>query len=123
MMFSFKGTTRTVVLLGSVVLKLPKVHNPGSSYGKLYDFIEGMQANIREKKFSQHKGLCPLWVSIPFGLLNVMPKCRPMTKDEWDNFNPDLFCGNTEPGVYLPIEHKLDSFGRYKGRVVAVDYG
>jgi hypothetical protein len=46
----------------------------------------------------------------------------PLRRDFWVNeFDYSAFC-NREDYV-VPVEQKHDSFGRYKGKIVAVDYG
>lgn len=61
---------------------------------------------------------CPIVFRLPFGLLNVMPRCEPISRDEYFELYEAL-------GEYLPpfIERKMDTFGKLHGKIVVVDYG
>lgn len=92
-------------------------------YGKFYAFVCGLKANIVEYAWSKsnHAKLCPILWHIPFGLLNVMPRCTPV--DEADlRLLIETNWWNTSIGT-MPVEEKCSSFGRLKGKFVAVDYG
>lgn len=63
--------------------------------------------------------LAPVLFSIPGGWLNVMPRCEPISRDDFDSIITEIMIMNAT----LPVEEKLDSFGWYQDRIVAVDYG
>ena len=69
---------------------------------------------MQEIAFSGYSDkLCPIVYYLPGGFLNVMPRCSPITHESL------MF----KDANGLDIEQKLDSFGYYNGKVVAVDYG
>ncbi len=68
----------------------------------------------------KHK-LCPVIFHLPLGFLVVMPKVRILVKDELSKEALEKFC--IEENFKIPAELKYDSFGYYKGKLVAVDYG
>jgi len=108
------GATRKVILTRRLAFKVPNMMSWKS-------FLLGLVSNIKEKEFSGYSHrLCPIKFSIPSGFLVVMPRCLPLNQEEWEiYFDFDEFC--REAGVW--VEPKIDSFGRYQGRIVAVDYG
>ena len=110
------GTTRVVVLTGRYAFKLP-------TYVQWNLFLHGLLANMQEATFSKTgwPKLCPVRFHIPGGFLTVMDRAEPLTRDEFFNLNIDEW---TENGDYvIPVEAKLDSFGKLNGKIVAVDYG
>ena len=110
------GTTRTVWLIGRWAIKVP-------SCCKWRLFLHGLLANLQERSFSATRWakLCPVLWSTPGGWLLVMRRARPLTRAEWDAFDPEPWC--QEEDYVIPAEHKMDSFGVLDGRIVAVDYG
>lgn len=105
------GTTRTVLLIGNFAFKFP-------SCVEWRLFLQGLLANMQEKKFSGfHPDLCPVKFSIPGGFLIVMPRCKPLSRDEYEDNLIEL----SDFGI--PVEPKLDSVGWLNGKIVAVDYG
>ena len=102
-----QGATRLVILTKNYAFKFP---NPMHSWN---NFLCGLLGNIQEITFSKCKDfkeqLCPITFYIPGGWLVIMPRCYP---------------ANYVPEKVLPfVENKMDSFGIYNDRVVAVDYG
>ena len=88
--------------------------------------LYGLLANMQEREFSSITNIgrtpfaCPVIMSIPGGWLNVMPRCEPLSDDQWDEVQSRC------PGSFLPIPveyGKRDSFGVLDGRIVVVDYG
>ena len=73
--------------------------------------------------------LCPVLFSINGGWLLIMPKCKVLTDGEFEGFDYDTIMDtHIKDGVghcYLKssAETKSDSFGWYKGNIVAIDYG
>lgn len=86
------------------------------------NFLEGLIGNIQEREFWKTKSdlLCPVLLSLPLGLLNVYPRCTPITDEEYSDLDTSPFYYRH---LHIPVEEKQSSFGWYKGRVVAVDYG
>lgn len=123
------GATRRVLLTKRWAFKIPLAHphcstSPWKTFAKR--LFRGCLANINEQEFTVLQRVapelditfCPVVFHLPFGLLNVMPRCEPLTRDEYFSIYEDL-------EKYLPdvVELKLDSFGKLKGRIVVVDYG
>ncbi|WP_376956426.1 hypothetical protein ABNQ39_00270 (plasmid) [Azospirillum sp. A26] len=110
------GATRLVLFIGGYVVKLPSPHSWRT-------FLWGLLGNMQERQFSRcgWDGLCPVIFALPGGFLNVMPRARPMTREEWFSFDPEQFTNRQD--YIIPAEHKMDSFGWLDGRVVAIDYG
>ncbi len=77
--------------------------------------------------------ICPILFYIPGGWITVMPRCTPLTNEEFSTLNIDRFweqkfekiCGHTVffGECKIPCEHKIDSFGWLNGQIVAIDYG
>lgn len=126
-----KGTTRTVILVKQKAFKFPRPKK-GNRWGC---FLEGLLANRREADlgtlgFSQ---LCPVLFHIPGGWLTVMGRADPLPKEIWDRMNiKDFMLGVNSNNIdheYFDgispdlVEDKIDSFGIYRDRIVAVDYG
>ncbi len=112
------GTTRIIFELKAVVVKVPNFRDGW----KL--FLTGLLSNMQERQFGAlgWPELCPIVWSLPGGWVVVMKKARMMTRAEFDKFDANDFI---EDGLFctLPVEPKMNSFGYYKGRIVAVDYG
>lgn len=111
------GATRFVLLTGRLAFKIPQPTGWKS-------FLLGLLSNMQEREFAKTgwEELCPIFFADPLGLLVVMPRCMPLRRDFWKNeFDYNAFCdrGNS----FVPVECKYSSFGRYKGKVVAIDYG
>ena len=102
-----RGITREVIVLGKLVFKIPSLR----SYRL---FLTGLLSNMQEVqwwKSTKDKRLCPVLFNLPLGLLVVMPYATPIKKVDYK-----LFKG-------LPVESKLNNFGRYRKKVVLIDYG
>ncbi len=112
------GSTRWVLLVGRFAFKIPSLHS-------WKNFLWGLLANMQEVEFSKCKDmrhkLCPVKFHLPLGLLVVMPKVRILFKDELPKEALEKFC--IEENFIIPAELKYDSFGYFKGKLVAVDYG
>lgn len=107
-----QGTTRYVVLVGRWAVKFPTF-----KYG-YRNFLRGLLGNIDEAGMGRGKDarLAPALFALPGGWLLVMPRCKPVSPREFH----DLV--NMKSFDLLPVEDKRDSFGWYKGRIVAIDY-
>jgi len=116
-----KGATRCVLLTRRYAVKVPRLVS-----WRL--FLHGLLSNMQEREFSRTgwPELCPVLFSLPGGWLVVMPRCEPLTDDEWSIM---YIQGRRQEwadrGDYMvPVEMKRDSFGRHPEHgIVAVDYG
>ncbi len=111
------GSTRWVLLIGRFAVKIPSLH----SWKR---FLNGLLANLQEVEFwgckEMRPKLCPVLFYIPLGFLVVMPRVRILV-DELSVEELERFC--LDENFTVPAEPKMDSFGWYEGRLVAVDYG
>ena len=112
------GSTRWVLLIGKLAFKIPSLHS-------WKNFLFGLLANMQEVEFNKckemkHK-LCPIKFYLPLGILVVMPRVRILKKDELPKKALKKFC--FDDNFKIPSELKHDSFGYFKGKLVAVDYG
>ena len=112
------GSTRWVFLINNLAFKIP-------SFYSWKNFLCGLLANIQEVEFSKcvdiKDKLCPIYFYIPFGFLITMPRVRILEKDELSNDFLEKFCNDNK--FKIPAELKHDSFGYFKNKLVAVDYG
>ena len=107
------GAYRRVFLLGGFALKVPR----------LCHFAGGLWSNRWEREMCRTwqpvfgwRILCPVLFSDPFGFLVVMPRAaQPIDFSEITSL----------PHAYPDIgaETKAEDYGRFQGRVVALDYG
>jgi hypothetical protein len=86
--------------------------------------------------------LCPVILSLLFGVIIVMRRARPLPDVMWNDLNWSAFVARCSPDApdchersmqagwsidpadgLLPVECKSTSFGLLDGRIVAVDYG
>jgi hypothetical protein len=113
-----KGSSRFVFMFWKYALKIPSLRSYDS-------FLRGILANMQEYNFYRYiktEKLCPIIFYLPGGVLNIMPKLKTLTTDEFNRINcPNLYI--SENGTTLPIEAKPDSFAHYNNKIVAVDYG
>lgn len=104
-----RGTSRFVLIFRYFVIKVPLS-------------FKGLKANIKEQLNSGKPGLCPIY------LFCIMPNCTPVKANDLTGlFKENNFCyKRVGVRVYvsgLKVEYKDDSFGWYKGNIVAIDYG
>lgn len=114
------GSTRTVILFFGWAVKLPGSWMRGYRWKSL---LQGLLANMQERAFARTgwPELCPVAFSLPGGLLLIMRRAAPLSRDEWFAFD---FSGFVERDDYfVPVEEKMSSFGKFGGRIVAIDYG
>lgn len=107
------GTTRTVFVGKTRVYKLPYLFS-------WEGFLKGLLSNMQERYFydgMKDDRMCPVIFHLPGGFLVVMPKADDITREEFSGIDVknDFWS--------IPVENKMDSFGKYCGRIVAVDYG
>jgi hypothetical protein len=111
------GCTRIVFLIGNYAVKIPNFRYEWKH------FLCGLLSNLNERAFAKMEWpqFCPVVFSFPGGWLLVMRRARQMTREEFDSFDPQAFCEQSD--YVVPAEHKPESFGWLNGRVVAIDYG
>ncbi len=119
-----QGCSRIVIELDKYVIKIPNFLNGWRK------FLKGLIHNLNEcdlyssKIFDNY--LCPIIYSMWGGWLNIMPKCKILTDDEFLEFNYADFIkgGQLLPrGEWiLPVENKSNSFGWLNNQIVAIDY-
>jgi hypothetical protein len=112
------GSTRWVLLIGLFAFKIPSLHS-------WKNFLYGLLANMQEVEFSKCRDmkdkLCPVKFYLPLGFLVVMPRVKILAKNELSKEALEKFC--TEDNFIIPAELKHSSFGYFKDKLVAVDYG
>ena len=106
------GTTRTVFLIGRHAIKVPALVE-----WRL--FLKGLLANMQEVRLHSIDpvNLCPAKTVLPGGFAIVMPRCSPVTRVEFEEYDV------LKQKIAVPVEAKMDSFGWLESRIVAVDYG
>lgn len=113
------GTTRKVLLAGRYAFKVP-------NWEEYRLFLHGLLANMQETRFnrgltqppSTRQMMCPVLFALWGGWLVVMPRCEPIARNSFFRLKYKRF---TDRGI--PVEHKLDSYGRLDGKIIAIDYG
>lgn len=116
------GTTRTVLLIGRLAIKLPV-------WVEWRLFLYGLLGNMQEARWWREMPesraiMCPVLFTIPGGFLTVMRRATPVTVEEWMEQSADGRSWYDEArNLCIPVEDKPDSWGRIDGRIVAVDYG
>lgn len=106
------GHYRIVFLCARWAVKLP-------NFFMLEFFLKGWLCNIQEQRLwanARDASLCPVLHSCLGCFFIVMPKCDPLTSPAFDALDLARW-------KLLPVEEKMDSFGYWQGRIVAVDYG
>lgn len=113
------GSFRMVWLIGSLAIKMPRPTRD-SFKGLLHSVLQGWLQNLSERAYSKTNDshLCPIWFSC-FGLFIIMPRCAEISEKESKAF----FESKWDCPFWYVIEEKRSSLGKYKGRIVAVDYG
>lgn len=112
-----RGTTRTVLLLGKYAIKLPRLsaHHSGLR-GRMWSLARGILANISESEWSGMQGVCPVLWSGFGGIVNIMPRCKPVYEDrsveEYYAISNQLFASDKKP----------QNLGLLNGELVWIDY-
>ena len=103
------GSFRITFVIGKYAIKVPRLR-------QWRYFLQAILMNIYEKEWSKvdDYDLCPVYFSF-LGLINIMPYCKPITEKEYKKLKMYKFIGLSE--------NKISSFGKYKNKIVAVDYG
>jgi hypothetical protein len=117
------GSYRAVIVLGNYAIKVP-LFRADSFKGRLHSFLHGWQQNLVERAYSKTKDkwLCPVYFSF-FGLFNVMPWCYVSYHSSDKSIARIYERLRRESDSWYLVEEKQSSFGMYRGRIVAVDYG
>lgn len=114
-----QGSTRWVIFIGAFAFKIPSLYS-------WKNFLWGLLANMQEREFSKihdmSEKLCPVKFSLPLGLLVVMPRVRVLNEGELSREALEKFC-TANDNYTIPAELKHNSFGYFKGKLVAIDYG
>lgn len=112
------GSARVVLLIGPWAFKLP-------TYVEWRLFLRGLLANMQERQLwrflRDDSALCPVHFALPGGWLIVMPRAEALTDEEFLDLPVEDFLDRGD--WVVPAERKTDSFGWWRGRLVAVDYG
>lgn len=111
-----KGSFRAVYKVFGICFKFSRI-----KYG-YKNWIYGILMNLQEYNFYRKhlsasgtyssKKYCPVYFTF-LGIFNIVPFCKSITAME--------FC-KIDKNNYPFCEHKRDSYGKYKGRIVALDY-
>ncbi len=112
------GATRLVFLTENYAIKVPRcfIKPNNSFYGKVIGFLEGWVANRYEYKWSNaniHDFLCKVEYSFLFSIIIIMKRATPLSDDEF----------KTQEKLNFGYEHKQDSYGKIKNKLVIIDYG
>ena len=112
-----KGTMRRVFLTKNYAIKIPRFRN----------LLRGWIANKSEVHYYKESQcnpavkdlLCPIFFPLS-GWIIIQPRVKSVTEEEvseiWDTVvNKNMF-------LFLILEPVLANFGKYNGRVVAIDY-
>jgi len=110
-----RGMTREVFLIGKYAFKIP-------SFRSYKLFLLGILGNMQEHQFysiMKDERMCPVLFASPLKLLIIMPRCIE------SNLSQKELTKMSETNYWfsVPVEFKPCSFGYYKGKLVAVDYG
>lgn len=113
-----QGITRTVFLTKRYALKVPCCRYGWSK------FLLGLLANMQERTWGRCglDGICPVLWADPLGFLVIMPRCEPLSAEQ-EMSASEYRTFVERDGYIIPAENKPDSFGIYRGEIVAIDYG
>lgn len=116
-----KGTTRIVIILNDLVIKIPNF-----TYS-FQNFINGIAGNYREwQTYKWNSGkfergfshlLCPVVWNSWLGLIVVMKRAKELTSYQWEEFHID------DHIKHFRGDDKKDNYGIYDNRIVKIDYG
>lgn len=110
------GVFRTVLLVGSVAIKVPNLRKVTA--GMRCNRWEREMWRIWRPKFGW-ENLCPIGCADPLGLIVIMSRAeQPVSTEEMDSADTDDY-----PDIHVEFD-KPANWGRLPGgRIVAVDYG
>lgn len=115
-----KGTTRTVFLISSYAIKIPRFWHSSSFVHKWKMFLRGILANMDEhfwwKCAWQKDKLCPIIWRSPLGFILIMKRADNLNEKEYDKEKFEKYFKN------LPLDNKIVNFGKIKDKIVLIDY-
>ena len=92
------GTTRTALLVGSWVVKVPATRTHGDGLrGFLWSFSRGVVANQSEWDWRSSEGVCGARLSLLGGIVNVYPRALAVPDDRVVDFQVIPYLGPTDP--------------------------
>lgn len=114
-----RGSTRTVILTKKYAIKIARFWHVSKGH-RWKMFLRGILANIDEKfwwncAYKKEK-LCPVLWKSPLGTILVMRRAESLKEFEYDKEAFKLIFEN------LPLDNKIENFGKIKNKVVLVDY-
>ncbi|ASK29710.1 hypothetical protein CEY12_06150 [Chryseobacterium sp. T16E-39] len=118
MKISYKGLTRTVILVGRFAFKFPTVQLSH------YEFLRGCCDNWKErsnyKYIRKHQkehleNISPSYFCFLFGLLQIQARCEEFESEPSKEQKEFFF-------HYCKNDCKKDNLGWYNGKVVCLDY-
>ena len=115
------GATRTVILLGPYAIKVPIIHHFHTRWWS--SFLRGLIGNMQEKDFCRmnRPEILPCLFSVWGGWMNVMPRVETISVEDFLELDYDAWIDRGD--FTVPVERKWDSFGWFRGEIVAIDLG
>lgn len=104
-----RGITRTVFVTRRWAIKVPRLKRGDA----LWSVTRGIQANLSERNWSLHPGVCPVRWSLA-GLVNVYPRCEPA--------DPGRDIDYVAIGFHSTSDRKPENVGWLGGCLVWIDY-
>lgn len=117
-----RGITRTVLLAGPWVVKMPSLRPYGNGLrGVLWSLCRGVLANQSEAEWSrcEDEPVCPVRWSLLGGVINVYPRCEPAPDIRGED---GRYTGPVPESAFPFGDTKADNLGLLAGRLVWVDY-
>lgn len=85
----------------------------------------GLVANLNEfeyyRCFKSSNKICPILYKFPFGICNIMIRTKSLNREEFYSLDYDEWI-KIDNLYSIPVENKIDSFGKIDDKIVAVDY-
>jgi hypothetical protein len=119
------GCTRYAILTKNYAFKFPRLDNRNYYWGWFCCILKSLIANIVEYNVWKHYKkecpfLCPIIFHLPFGLLNVMPRCTEILDTDFKlSIKIAHMALSAIPDV---IEKNPHNFGFLNGQLVCFDY-
>lgn len=115
-----KGSTRIVFIFKKFVIKIPSLYS-------WENFLNGLLANIQERKFATlgREDLAPIYLSSRLGLFVVMKRARKITEyseDELWNILNKTYSGS-DIYDFMLSDYKITNYGMINNKIVKIDYG
>jgi hypothetical protein len=112
------GTTRLTICISRYALKFARGRR--GRVGNYGERVEWQRATPARREL-----LCPLLWAAPFGLVNVMVRAIPLTREQQQTLLDDHGFPDWDympGGPSEPFEYKESDWGYLDGRLVALDY-